>query len=130
MNSSANDPLLTRVMADYARAWETRDAELVLTLFTEGATYQENPFSEPMAGHAAIRNYWEGATRQHRDVHFQWDFVDSTGDLRVINWSCSFCRADVAGRFELRGIMLLEFRGERIFRFRECWVRRQNGQPG
>jgi ketosteroid isomerase-like protein len=130
MSFPANDPLLTRVMADYACARETRDAALVLALFTQDATYQENPFSEPMAGRAAIRNYWEGATRQHRDVHFQWDIVGSSGDLRVITWSCSFCRADLAGSFELRGIMLLEFRGEHIFRFRECWVRRQNGRPG
>jgi ketosteroid isomerase-like protein len=130
MNSSADDPLLTRVMTDYARAWETRDADRVLTLFTEDATYQENPFTEPMAGHAAIRNYWEGATRQHREVRFRWQFVCASGDLRVIEWSCAFRRTDVAGSLELRGIMLIEFRGERIFRFRECWVRRQNGQPG
>jgi ketosteroid isomerase-like protein len=130
MGSSTADALLIRVMADYARAWESHDADLVLTLFTEDATYQENPFSEPMAGHAAIRNYWESATRQHRDVRFNWEFVCASGPVRVIEWTCSFRRMDVAGQFKLRGIMLIEFRGERIFRFRECWVRRQNGQPG
>jgi ketosteroid isomerase-like protein len=130
MNPSQPDALLVRVMGDYARAWETYDADFVLTLFTEDATYQENPFSEPMTGHAAIRNYWEGATRQHRDVQFRWEFVSASCGLRVIEWSCSFRRTDVAGPIELRGIMLIEFRGERIFRFRECWVRRQNGQPG
>ena len=48
LNSLAADPLLTRVMADYARAWEMRDADLVLAQFTEDASYQENPFSAPM----------------------------------------------------------------------------------
>jgi hypothetical protein len=31
----------------YRRAWEVADTELVLTLFTEDASYRSNPFEEP-----------------------------------------------------------------------------------
>lgn len=116
-------------MDTYCRAWETHDADLVLSVFSEDATYQENPFSEPMAGHAAIRHYWEQATGPHRDVQFHWQHAGSFGELHFIEWECTFTRADVRRRIELRGIMLLELRGGRIFRFREYWVRRQNSRP-
>jgi ketosteroid isomerase-like protein len=126
MPSQTPDPLRKRIMETYGRAWETRDADLVLSVFTEDATYQENPFSEPMAGHGAIRNYWEQATGPHRDVKFHWEHTGSSGKLHFIEWACTFTRPDVKGRIELRGIMLIELRGERIFRFREYWVRQQN----
>jgi ketosteroid isomerase-like protein len=126
MPPEAPEALLCRIMDTYGRAWETHDPELVLSVFAEDATYRENPFSEPMAGHAAIRHYWEQATGPHRDVQFHWDALGASCGLHFVEWSCTFTRSDVQGRIELRGIMLIELRGERIFRFREYWVRQQN----
>src|SRR5688500_18281032 len=51
----------------YRQAWETADADLVLTLFTEDASYRANPFEEPHHGHAGIRAYWESVTSQQRE---------------------------------------------------------------
>ncbi len=126
MLSTEPNPQLAHIMEAYGRAWETRDPDLVLTLFTEDATYQENPFSAPMEGHAAIRHYWQEATGPHRDIEFRWERVGSSGETHFVEWVCSYSRADVKGRLELRGIMLIELRGRRIFRFREYWVRQQN----
>ena len=36
------------------RAWENHDAQAVEQLFTDNATYQENPFDEALRGRAAI----------------------------------------------------------------------------
>jgi limonene-1,2-epoxide hydrolase len=126
MPAPTPDPGLARIMGVYGRAWETRDADLVLSVFTEDATYQENPFSKPMAGHAAIRHYWEEATGPHREVQFHWEYASALGREHCIEWACTFTRGDVRGQIELRGVMFLELRGEKIFRFREYWVRRQN----
>ena len=115
--------LLERVMSRYKRAWETRDAELAAALFTEDATYQEHPFHEPILGQDGIRRYWEGATGKHRDVEFAWTPVVSSGALHIIEWSAKFTRSDAGRRYELRGAMILEFRGERIERLREYWLR-------
>ena len=45
----------------YRRAWAENDAELLLTLFTEDASYRSSPFREPNLGHDGIRAYWERA---------------------------------------------------------------------
>ncbi len=120
------EALLQHLMETYRRAWETRDAALVLELFTEDATYQENPFSAPMVGHEAIGRYWEEVSANQRDIRFHWHSVSRTDKLHVVEWAAEFTRADSGKRIELRGVMLLELRGDRIFRFREYWHRREN----
>ncbi len=125
LTAEPNAPL-ERIMQTYGRAWETCDAALVLEVFTEDATYQADPFGAPMLGHAGIHRYWEEATRYHRDICFRWQPISSTEGLDVVEWGVEFTRADSGRRIELRGVMFIELRGERIFRFREYWHRREN----
>lgn len=121
----ARSAALERILEEYRRAWETGDAELAASLFTEDATYQENPFSEPLAGREAIRRYWGQATASHREVRFRWKRLGSAGNLNFVEWDCEFLRADGGRKLELRGVMLIELRGGRIANFREFWHRRE-----
>ena len=125
-STAAPEALLQNIMETYRRAWETRDAALVLELFTEDATYQENPFSAPMVGHEAIGHYWQEVSANQRDIRFHWHAVSRAGSLHVVEWAAEFTRTDSGRRIELRGVMLIELRGERISRFREYWHRREN----
>ena len=59
---------LSEWIEGYRKAWEAGDTELVLTLFTDDASYRSNPFEEPHVGHNGIRAYWEGVTSQQRDA--------------------------------------------------------------
>jgi ketosteroid isomerase-like protein len=119
------DPTLARIMDAYKRAWEELDPALVVTVFTDDATYQEDPFSEPMAGREAIRAYWQGAADTQREVCFAWRPLLSAGALHLVEWDAAFTRTASGRRVELRGVMLLELRGGRIARFREFWHRRE-----
>lgn len=119
---------ISLVMETYRRAWETRDANLAADLFTEDATYQVDPFSAPLEGREAIRRYWEEATGPHRDVQFRWKLAAAQDGVHILEWQVEFTRTD-AGRIELRGVMFIQLAGERIFRFREYWLRRQNSGP-
>ena len=111
-------------METYARAWETRDPELAAILFTDDATYQEDPFDEPMRGREAIRDYWEAATTYHREVRVSWGEPIVVGDLLIAEWRTRYARLDTGKPHELRGIMLIEFEGERAKSLREYWLRR------
>lgn len=121
----AADATLAQIMDTYRRAWEKLDPELALTLFTDDATYQEDPFAEPMAGREAIRAYWQGAANTQRDVHFSWRPLLSADALHAVEWEAQFTRTASGRRVELRGVMLLELRDGRIARFREFWHRRE-----
>ena len=117
--------VLTRVMRRYKRAWETRDPQLAAALFTEDAEYHEDPFDQPLRGTDAIRRYWAEATGGQRDIRFEWQPVVETRSAGVVTWQASFKRTRTGKRVSLRGVMLLELRGERIARFREFWHRRE-----
>jgi uncharacterized protein (TIGR02246 family) len=120
------DPVLWRIMEDYRRAWERQNAALLLTLFTEDATYHENPFNEPLAGHDAIRAYWEHAVMTNqKDIRFRWRPVYSVGEEHAIEWEAQFLRSEPPQRVELRGMMFLTLSGKRIARLREYWHKRE-----
>ena len=76
-------------------AWETRDPELILTVFTPDATYND-PSEPENHGHAGIRNYWiSKVIGEQKDIHFKllnvWLDTDNGGATTVIaEWSAQF----------------------------------------
>ena len=111
---------LTDWIEGYRLAWETADADLVLTLFTEDASYRSNPLEEPHLGHDGIRAYWERVTGQQRDARVQMGrpFVD--GDRVAVEWWTTM----VSGGEEvtLPGCLLLRFEPDgRCSDLREYW---------
>lgn len=43
----------------YIRAWQSQDPDLIVTIFTEQATYHERVLGDPIPGREAIRRYWQ-----------------------------------------------------------------------
>ena len=111
----------------YGRGWETRDPEAVIKLFTEDATYQETPFSEPMRGRQAIREYWaEKVARSQEQVSFGYEILAAAGDAGIAHWWASFVHIRSRTRAKLDGIFLLFFDSQDCCRaLRECWVRQE-----
>ena len=111
----------------YGRAWETRDPEAVIELFTEDATYQETPFSEPMRGRQAIHEYWaEKVARSQEQVSFGCEILAAAGDAGIAHWWASFVRTRSRTRVKLDGIFLLSFDSpDRCRALREWWVRQE-----
>jgi SnoaL-like domain len=105
----------------YRRAWAENDAEFLLTLFTEEASYRSSPFREPHVGHEAIRAYWSRAagTQQHVDVRMGEPVVD--GDVVALEWWATVEDAQ-DGELTLPGCLLLQFADDgRCFDLREYW---------
>jgi uncharacterized protein YciI/ketosteroid isomerase-like protein len=71
-------------IAAYERAWRTAGTAPLRELFTEDAVYRAGPFDEPVAGRAAIGEFWE-AEREGPDETFslQWEIVTADGDTAV-----------------------------------------------
>jgi hypothetical protein len=92
----------------YRKAWEAGDSELVLTLFTEDASYRSNPFEEPHVGHEGIRGR---------------PFVD--GNRAAVEWWTTM--ASEGEEVTLPGCLLLRFDSDgRCSDLREYW----NFTPG
>jgi ketosteroid isomerase-like protein len=72
-------------VAGYERAWRTAGTGGLGELFTEDATYRQDPFQEPLVGLAAIARMWE-AEREGPDEAFTMDsqIVAVDGDVAVV----------------------------------------------
>ena len=104
----------------YGRAWETADADLVLTLFTEDASYRSNPFEEPHQGHAGIRAYWEGVTAHQRDARVRMGRPYVDGKRVAVEWWTTM-RSD-GDEVTLPGCLLLRLEPDgRCSDLREYW---------
>lgn len=105
------------------RAWETRDAAAAADLFTEDATYQENPFDEPLRGRDAIRRYWAALPREQDDITVEFEILEVTPVTGIARWMASFVRVPSGSRARLDGVLVASFDGDsrRAHAFREWW---------
>jgi hypothetical protein len=104
----------------YARAWEERDPEAVVPLFSEHALYHSHRFGDPHVGRQGIAEYWRTATDPQENVRVRfgepvvdgprvavewWTTATSDGEPRTVA-GCLFLRFDSGGLCE---------------ELRECW---------
>lgn len=104
----------------YGRAWETADEGLVVSLFTEDASYRSSPFREPYRGHKEIRAYWQrGAGGQHDTrVAMGRPLIDR--DRVAVEWWTTMI--DEGEEVTLPGCLLLEMADDgRCRDLREYW---------
>ena len=112
----------------YGQAWETRDPEAVAQLFTLDALYRERPFTEPLRGRDAIREYWSRVVAHSQEqIHFGFEIVALDKNRGVARWWAAFVRVSSNQRVQLDGIFLLTFSDANLCcELREWWHRQEN----
>jgi hypothetical protein len=111
-------------LGKYKKAWETRDPDLAAGLFTRDAEYKANPFSEGIVGREAIHDYWAAATGGQEDIHFTVGTFIQCGYMLAAEWKCTYQDRSSRQRKELAGMLLADFYGKQVRRFREYWQSR------
>jgi hypothetical protein len=110
----------------YRRAWEQNDADLLLALFREDASYRSSPFREPNLGHDGIRAYWARAAGTQSGVKVRIGEPVVDGNVAAVEWWTTM-DDDEDGTITLPGCLLLQFAPDgRCFDLREYW----NVEPG
>jgi hypothetical protein len=92
-------------LAAYRRAWVERDPDAAAALFSDDATYLEQPYGEAFAGPQGVRDYWERVTATHADVEVRYGTPVSSGNRTAVEWwvtlSNDGARITLAGEFML-----------------------------
>ena len=120
---TAND--VKHFLANYKKAWETRDPDLVAGLFTRDAQYKQDPFGSAIVGREAIHDYWAGATGRQEDINFSVGTVIQCGYILAAEWTCKYLDRSSGEKNELAGMLLADFYGKQVRRFREYWHSRK-----
>lgn len=110
------------VLDIYVRAWETQDPDLIVTIFTEDATYHERVLQAPIPDRDAIRGYWESkVVGAQANIKCEVLNVYLDGATAIAEWEAEFDDLAQQVRKRMREIAVLDFRGKRISALREYW---------
>ena len=115
-------PKLSSWLEAYGNAWETRDADAAVLIFSEDATYRVSPYEEAHVGRSGIHEYWAGVTENQRNVDFQYQALSVNGNTGIAHWSAEFSVEPGGTTIQLDGIFVLDFDSEgKCHRLREWW---------
>lgn len=111
------------VLDVYIRAWQTQDPDLIVTIFTDTATYHERVLEEPIRDLAGIRNYWqEKVVESQGRIECELLSLYLDGDTAIAEWEAHFDDLVQGVRKRMREVAILEFDGDLIASLREYWA--------
>jgi hypothetical protein len=113
----------------YIRAWEGQDPDLIVTIFTESATYHERVLEDPIPDRDAIRRYWqEKVVQSQANIKCELLNLYLDGTTVIAEWEAEFDDLTQGVRKRMREIAVLVFEGRLISSLREYWASEQIGQ--
>ena len=96
------------LFARFKRAWEKRDPEAMLELYSEDAEYRIDPFMQPLTGANAIREHWNAIVAEQAHIEFDVERVWVSGRTVLGNWHVALSRTTSAQRTRVRGFTTME----------------------
>lgn len=111
------------VLDVYIRAWEQQDSDLIVTIFTEDATYHERVLGAPIPGREAIWRYWQNkVVRGQGNIRCELLSLYLDGDTAIAEWEAEFDDKVQAVRKRMREVAILTFELGLISSLREYWA--------
>jgi hypothetical protein len=97
---------VTDWLAEYRRAWMERDPDAAAALFTEDASYREQPYEEAHTGRTGVHDYWANATSTQDAVELEYGAPVIEGNRAAVEWWVTLrnegTEITLAGEFMLR----------------------------
>ena len=107
-------------LAAYRTAWLQRDADAAAALFTEDATYAEQPYQDAFAGPAAVREYWARVTATQSNIEMRYGTPITVGNRTAVEWWTTL--VNDGAPITLAGAFILTFDASgRCRSLREYW---------
>jgi hypothetical protein len=105
----------------YRKAWIERDADAAAALFTEDATYAEQPYQDAFVGREGVRDYWARVTATQSAIAMKYGTPITVGDRTAVEWWTTLENGGVP--ITLAGAFILTFDASGLCRaLREYWA--------
>lgn len=111
------------VVDTYIQAWVNQDPDLIVTIFTDTATYHERVLDEPIRNREGIHEYWRTkvvGSQARIACKLLSTYLD--GDTAIVEWEAEFDDLAEGVRKCIREIAVLVFEGKKIASLREYWT--------
>ena len=111
----------TKLIEIYGKAWETRDPELIVTIFTDDATYFDP--KEPLnTGRDAIKQYWvTKVIGEQDDIKFSLKHVWVDEDSVIAEWHATFKDTKRNLFIEMDEVAIFSVKGDKFSALREYY---------
>ncbi len=111
----------TKLIEVYGKAWETRDPELIVTIFTEDATYND-PKEPENIGREAIRQYWvTKVIGEQEDIKFDLRHLWVDGDSVIAEWHATFKDTKRNILIDMIEVAIFTVKGDKFSSLREYY---------
>lgn len=120
---------LGRMLVDsFGQGWERGNPDLLLSVFTPDAVFQDGPFSQPLKGLEAIREYWAETPYYQSETKFTSGEIYVAGPWFSVEFKCVYRRRRTGELVDARGAIFCETQAERISEMRLYWQRSGGGR--
>lgn len=110
-----------KLIETYGKAWETKDPDLAVSIFTEDATY-DDPHEPLNSGKEAIRQYWIKKVIGEQDqieFHLRDFWIDR--DTVIAEWDATFVDVKRNMRVDMTEVAIFEMRDSKFSSLREYY---------
>jgi len=105
----------------YGKAWVTQDPDLIVTIFTEDATY-DDPKEPKNIGIEAIRSYWVSkVVGEQADISFDLKNVWVDGENVIAEWYADFVDTKRNLKISMKEVAIFGVKGEKFSSLREYY---------
>ena len=111
-----------------AKGWEKGRIDQIMTVFNDEAVFVETPFSAPLTGIVAIRQWMSDIPYAQSETTFRTGELCTAGPRCSTDITLRFRRRKTGQWVEARGAFFAETDGELITELRMFWHRWNGGQ--
>lgn len=111
----------TKLLTVYGEAWVTQSPDLIVSIFSDNATYND-PHEAENVGKEAIREYWnKKVVGEQKDISFHLKNVWVDGNTVIAEWEANFTDTKRNLRINLKEIAIFSVQGDRFGSLREYY---------
>jgi ketosteroid isomerase-like protein len=115
-------------MDTFASGWSAARVDQIASVFGEEAVFLETPFSTPIRGLAAIRQWWADVPYHQAEITCSTGEIYVAGPWFATEFKVTFRRRRTGEWIDARGAIFCETGGEKITEMRMYWHRWSGGR--
>ena len=103
------------VVEQFNEAFNRHNVDAIMALMTDDCVFENTrpaPDGTRIAGHTAVRAFWDEFFRRSPDAHFETEDLFESGDRCVVRWVYRWVRDGVQGH--VRGVDLFLVRDGKV----------------
>lgn len=126
--SSETGALGRELIDTFGRGWSKLRVDVIASVYAPDAVFVETPFTAPLAGIDAIRQYWADVPYHQSEVTFTSGEIFTVGPWFSTEFKCVFRRRRTGDWVDARGAIFCESAGGLITEMRMYWHRWNRGR--